>query len=336
MPEIIEVTSAGDPAFEAFYTVPDRVYPDDPAWAPDSEENTDWALAESTSGRLPMRAFVAVLDDVPVARAAAFTPAGEVGWVGLFECIAGHEVVGRQVLDACESFLSEKGYSTVQAPRSDPLTSGLQISGFDLPQTLFTTHHPAHYLDVFSSAGYRISARMVAPIMTRDRAPEFTFELSNVVIRPAELERLDQELASFHQLQGAVFSGRPGYVSRDSADTLRLVERLLPYLDEELIIVAESDGEVVGSLICLPDGWQSPDRNQIDRARILSIGVLPGWERRGVGMAMGSSLMTALLRKGYQSVEGVWVLEHNEAPQELAQHFGAKPGRRFALLEKQI
>lgn len=336
MLEIIEVTSAGDPAFGAFFSLPDRVYSDDPVWAPDSKENTDWAFAESASGRLPMGAFVAVLDDVPVARAAAFTPAGEVGWVGLFECIARHEVEGMRVLDACESFLSGKGYPTVQAPRSDPLTSGLQINGFDLPQILFTTHHPAHYVEIFLSAGYRISARMVAPIMTRDRAPEFTFELSDVVIRPVDLDRLDHELASFHRLQGAVFSGRPGYSPRETADTLRLVERLLPYLDEELIIVAESDGEVVGSLICLPDGWQSPDRNQIDRARILSIGVLPGWERRGVGMAMGSSLMTALLRKGFQSVEGVWVLENNEAPQQLAQHFGATPGRRFALLEKHI
>jgi ribosomal protein S18 acetylase RimI-like enzyme len=336
MLEIIEVTSAGDPTFAAFSSLPDRVYSDDPAWAPDSRENTDWAFAESASGRLPMRAFVVVLDDAPVARAAAFSLAGQIGWVGLFECVAGHEVAGKRVLDACESLLSGMGYATVQAPRSDPLTSGLQISGFDLPQTLFTTHHPAHYLDVFLSAGYRISTRMVAPIMTRDRAPKFTFELSDVVIRPVELDRLDHELASFHQLQGAVFSGRPGYAPRETADTLRLVQRLLPYLDEELIIVAESDGEVVGSLICLPDGWQSPDRNQIDRARILSIGVLPGWERRGVGMAMGSSLMTALLRKGFQSVEGVWVLENNEAPQELAQHFGATPGRRFALLEKHI
>lgn len=336
MLKILEAASAGDPAFAAFSSLPDRVYTDDPAWAPDSREATDWAFAQSASGRLGMRAFVAVLDDLPVARAAAFTPESEIGWVGLFECVAGHEVAGKRVLDACGSLLSGMGYSTVQAPKSDPLTSGLQISGFDLPQTLFTTHHPAHYVGIFLNAGYRISTRMVAPIMTRARAPEFTFELPDVVIRPVELDRLDHELASFHQLQGAVFSGRPGYTPRDSADTLRLVERLLPYLDEELIIVAEYDGQVVGSLICLPDGWQSPDRNQIDRARILSIGVLPGWERRGVGMAMGSSLMTALLRKGYQSVEGVWVLENNAAPQELAQHFGATPGRRFALLDKHI
>ena len=36
MLKILEADSAGDPAFAAFSSLPDRVYSDDPAWAPDS------------------------------------------------------------------------------------------------------------------------------------------------------------------------------------------------------------------------------------------------------------------------------------------------------------
>lgn len=99
-------------------------------------------------------------------------------------------------------------------------------------------------------------------------------------------------------------------------------------------MLAESGGEVIGGIICLPDGWQRSADGRVDRARIVSIGVRPGLERRRIGMAMGVHLMETLLRKGYQSVEGVWVRESNVAPQALAKRFGAERGRRFALLEK--
>ncbi|MDH5373681.1 MAG: GNAT family N-acetyltransferase [Acidimicrobiia bacterium] len=332
MLEVVEVAAANS----TFSEVANRIYAKSPVWAPGSAEAASWAFSEAAAERLEMHAVVAVADGVPAARAAAIAPPGDIGWIGLFECASDRPGSGPAVLEACESYLTRRGYTSVEGPRSDPLTAGLQIGGFDLPQTLFTTHNPPHYLDLFLDAGYRVATQMVAPIMTRERAPALAFEVPDVDVRQVDLNSLTRELASFHRLQGAVFSARPGYVPRSPADTGRLVNRLLPYLDEELVVVAESAGEVVGSLICLPDGWQSADRSRIDRARILSIGVLPGWERRGLGIAMGSFLMEALLRKGYQSVEGVWVLEYNTAPRELAERFGAITGRRFAMMQKRL
>ena len=69
-----------------------------------------------------------------------------------------------------------------------------------------------------------------------------------------------------------------------------------------------------------------------DRARLLTIGVAPGWRSRGVAVAMGRALTDVLLRKGYQTLEASWVLRDNTRPQALARALGARETRRFELL----
>jgi ribosomal protein S18 acetylase RimI-like enzyme len=116
-----------------------------------------------------------------------------------------------------------------------------------------------------------------------------------------------------------------------------MVESLLPIIDDELIIIAEdSQGESVGLLICLPDIYQAFKGQDIDRARIISIGVMPGWEKRGVGTVMGGHLMKNLLRKGYRTAEASWILETNMASQNLVKRFNATPGREFVLFKKPL
>lgn len=340
---IHEIPSLEDPRFADFAALPAAVHAADPVWASGSEEATLWAFQESVAGRAPLYAVVVLEDGRPVARAAAFAPVrgpgAPLGTIGLFTCLPDNGGAGLTALEACEAFLARQGVRTVQAPRSDPLTVGLQVGGFDLPHTLFTTHHLPHHLDVLLEGGYAVRRRLVAPLMTRANAPDPAganpaVGPPGVTVRHLDLSRLPRELAAFQDLHGAVFAGAPGGVARTPEDMGRLVGRILPYLDADLVVVAEHGGDVVGSLLCLPDAWQHASR--IDRARILSIAVLPGWERRGIGAAMGGFLMRVLLRKGYQSVEGVWVRELNLAPQVLASRFGAVPGRRFAIMEKAL
>lgn len=327
MTSILPVAGVGTPEHRAFVTLPHVARAGDPLWAPRSTEVADWAFE---ADQTPMRAFVAVDGGAPVARAAAFTAGEGLGTVGLFECLPGRGEVGRAVLEECVAHLRSRGVRRIAAPRSDPLTVGLQVGGFDLPQTLLTTHDPPFHLDVMLAAGFRVVRRMVAPLMTRAAAPRLRFPPPppGITIRPVDPTRLEAEVAALGHLHGAVFAGAPGRVDHDRR---MLVRRLLPYLDPDMVVVAEHAGTAVGSLLCFPDAWQA---GHVDRARILSIGVLPGWERRGLGLAMGSRLLNVLLDKGYQSVEGVWVREENAAPQALARAFGATPGRRFALLER--
>jgi GNAT superfamily N-acetyltransferase len=215
---------------------------------------------------------------------------------------------------------------------------GFLIKGFHLPQTVLTTHNPPYYPALFKSAGYAVKSKAVSLYFRRKNflPPKITIP----GIRTRELDRgnLVVEINHFNRLQNAIFSGRNGYLPRTPLEDEKLIASFLPFLDEELIIFAEdSAGQPVGILLCLPDIYQALKGEKITRVRILSIGLLPGWERKGIGKAMSYHLMQNLLRKTeYDEAEASWILSRNLPPQILALKFGARPGREFALLEKKL
>jgi ribosomal protein S18 acetylase RimI-like enzyme len=336
MLELVEVASREVAGFASFAETAREVHADDPLWVPASEEAVGWAFEESASGRTPLRAWVALQDGTPVARAAALAATGPVGWIGLFASLPGARREAVAVLEACCDALVGWGYGRVEAPRSDPLTIGLQVGGFDAPQTVFTPRHPASYLGHFEAAGFRVAQRMVAPVVTSDRLPVLPARVPGVRVRPIDLGRLDDDLAAFHALQRDVFGGLPGRATRSRAATRRLLDRVLPHMDPDLVLVAERAGAVVGSLLCLPDVWQTAEQDRIDRARIVSIAVRADQRRRGIGLAMAVRLATTLVAKGYRTCEGVWVDEDNRAPLALAERFGARIVRRFAVLAREL
>ncbi len=174
---------------------------------------------------------------------------------------------------------------------------------------------------------------MVSFEFTRRRVPTFRhLPRDGLTIRSPDPLRLDTELGRIETFQNDVFEARPGRVHRDRTASHSLAERMVPLLDLDLVVLAEdSGGTVVGVLICLPDHWQP---SPIDRARLVSIGVAPGWRGKRVAMAMGAVLVERLLAKGYQTLEGSWIMAGNTRPQVLARTLGGTPGRVFALLER--
>ena len=322
---------ADDDAVGAFRALPEAVYCDDPVWVPQSESAVTDALDRARQGETKVRVVAALADGEAVARVMAILDpgAGPEGWVGLFECRLGAEHAGVAALGEARRWLAGRGAATAVGPRVDALRAGLLIEGFDRPQTVFTAHNPAFYLPLFEAAGFAVTTRMYSFVFHRDRAPTFRRLPGDVVIRHPDPTRLDDELAAIEAFQGEVFAGR-GRVPRGGAASRRLMRQLLPVLDLDLVVLAEdAAGALAGVLVCVPDVWQEPP---LDRARLISVGVLPGWRGRRVAMSMGADLAATLIGKGYQTLEGSWVRHDNRRPQVLARALGAERGRVFALL----
>lgn len=339
---VLEVDTHAD--LEAgFRELPHLIYAESPVWAGASENVVSERFEDAREGLIQMAAFLALSGDQPVARAAAIMepaaagPEGRPeGWIGLFECSPGASEAGVAVLESCESWLSERGMGTVVAPRVDGLRAGLLIDGFDQPHSVFTAHNPPHYLAVYEAAGFAIRTRMLSFVFTRDRVPSFpALGPSGIGIRSPDPLDLSKEFARIHSFQETVFAGGSGHLRRDRQATERIAQRLLPVIDPDLVLMAErSDGSLVGFILCLPDVWQAS--RPIDRARLVSVGVVPGLRGRGIAMAMGAELARRLLARDYRTLEGSWVLESNRRPQVLARRLGSRPGRTFALLAKRI
>lgn len=327
---------------DAFRALPGVVYRSDAVWSPRSESAIDDCLEDAASGAVALRAVVAGEAGHPRARAMAVLDRGASsigpleGWVGLFECVPGWEGAGVEVLLTCENWLRQHGVARLVAPRVDALRSGLLMDGFDLPHTIFTAHNPAFYAGVFADAGYSVHSRMYGYTYSRDRVPSLPqVRPDGITVRHPDLTRPEEELERLEPLQAEVFGGVVGHVTRDRAGSGRLLRRLLPIMDPDLVEIAEDEsGQVVGLLICLPDVWQH--ERPIDRARWISVAVAPAWRRRGVGIAMGLDVLGQLLSKGYQTLDGSWVREDNERAHSLVALLGGRRGRSFALLVKEL
>lgn len=328
---------------EAFLETARRVYANDPTWVPESDRAfLQRYKAWQHNDNIIIQPFVALENEQPAARGCAILNKGSVdedgrpvGWIGFFETLEKHRDAGCAVLKECENFLRAAGAESVLAPKVDNLLVGLLVSGFDQPQTILTNYNPPYYLKVFQKAGYRVSATMRTFNYTRDAAKRPKVKLSGFTTRELNLNRLPDELVIFNRLQNTIFAGINNYASRSLEQDQEMVQSLLPFIDSELIIIAEdTSGEPVGLLICLPDIYQSFKDSEITRARLISIGVVPGWKTHGVGALMGAHLARNLLKKGYQALEASWILSDNLPPQNLAKRFNAGSGKEFVLLEK--
>lgn len=348
--EVIDAGPFALPNHGMFGAVATAVYKDDPVWASASETGfaSHWA-AEHEHPTGVFRPLVALKEGRPVARAVAIAKHGATGadgrpqgYVGYFECVADHTEAGVPVLASCEKILRDVGVRSIQAPKADNQLFGCQVDGFDLPHLCLTPHNPPYYRALFESAGYIVKQHICTFRFARD-APisEFDHQLAQARgtrVRSFDPQRLDDEIAVFHQLQAQIFADRPGYVPRTLDEDRALIKRLLPVIDPDLIIIAEDpSGRAVGILVCVPDFYQALAGQTVDRARIITIGVLPGHGRQGIATLMGERLRTNLMEsQRFVYVEASLVLAQNFAPQNLAQRFGAHLGRQFVILEKGI
>ena len=94
-------------------------------------------------------------------------------------------------------------------------------------------------------------------------------------------------------------SGTAPTMTDDPASVRALVAH-----DPEALILAEEDGEIVGTLIAGFDGW---------RANLYRLVVLPGARRRGVAGALVSEAERRLKLRGAPRANALVVLDHPHA-----------------------
>lgn len=344
--EIIEISELTEERkINLFLNVAVQVYKDDPVWVPESAQTfLQRFKVWKTDRKARMWPVLALKNNSPVARGAAILAEGAIdkdgtlqGFIGFFEVLRENWDGAENIFRRCEDILRTAGAKSILAPKVDNLLVGLQRNRFNLPQTVLTNHNPPYYLDIFIKSGYEVKSTLHTFNFIKETVKRNEVKLPGFITREFDRNQLSREVKIFNRLQNSIFTGTNQYLSRTLQEDQEMVQSFLPFLDDELVIIAEDGkGEVIGLLICLPDLYQALKGNKINRARIVSIGVLPGWKTKGIGAMMGSHLMRNLLRKGYQTAEASWILESNIPPHNLVNRFRADFGKQYVLLGKKL
>jgi GNAT superfamily N-acetyltransferase len=135
-----------------------------------------------------------------------------------------------------------------------------------------------------------------------------------------------------------------------------LAQRLKPLLVEGLVWLAESSGQPAGLLLAIPDvnevlgplrgellrpallralpvllGWRRPRR-----FRLVALGVSSPYRRRGIEGMMFAETLAAARRLGFERCEASWILEDNQAVQQMVAVFEGVEVQRYRLYGREI
>lgn len=359
----------------AFLDVPGEVYRHDPAWIPPLRLERRLHLSRRNPyfrhGR--WQAWVAFRQGRPVGRISAQVDArvrrlhGEdLGHFGFLEAVDDPAVFQR-LLGAAEEWLRARGTARIQGPFNFSINQecGLLVEGFEHPPMIMMAHGRPHYGPRLEELGYepvrdllayRIRGDFDHPPPMRRLVERYR---DRIRVRPLRGDRLDEELELMRGVFNDAWAENWGFVPFSEAEFADLGKQLHLFVDDELVRIAELDGEAAAFIVALPNlneairdlegrllplGWAKLlwrlYGGRIRSARIPLVGVRRRHQRSPLGAALALSLVASLqepgLERGIRDVELSWILEENVGMRSILDILGARPYKRYRIFEKAL
>lgn len=354
----------------AFLRFPERLYRYDPHWVAPllrdqrallSPANPFFAHAEASlflarrNGDIVGR-VVTIVDHRHLERW------GErVGFFGFFESLLDSEVAGA-LLGATRAWLRARGIAILRGPVSLSTNHecGLLVEGFGRPPRLLMPYNPPYYSALLEGAGLsRVKDLLSYDADLPEAFPEGVAVVARVAeARGARVRALDpaalrEEAKVIQGLYNGAWSENWGFVPMSKAEAVFMVDRLRPLLVPELVLIAECGSRPVGFALSLPDynpalrllrGRATPwgilrflrRRRSLDEIRVLALGVIPGYRRRGIDALLLRATFEAARRRGYRRAELSWILEDNALVRRAIERLGARVVKRYRLYEAPV
>ena len=261
---------------KAFVELPYRLYASNPNWVPPlksevygllSPAKNPWFehgeaqlfLAEA-DGRVTGR-ISAHIDQLALAQPAEQGMGPGTGMWGFLE--AEDERTAMALLATAEDWLRAKGMTKSIGPFSFSYWDevGLLVEGFDHPPTVMMAFNAAAYQGWVEQAGYRGVQDLYTYALVIDQGfPELTNRIvasgernGRIKIRRVDKRRFDTEAAIIIGILNDAWSDNWGFVPFTDAEIAYAGKKLKPLVFDDLIRIAEVDGEAVAFLMTIPD-----------------------------------------------------------------------------------
>jgi GNAT superfamily N-acetyltransferase len=253
------------------------------------------------------------------------------------------------------------GREAIRGPANPSMNHsvGLLIDAFVSDPFVMMPYNPPEYPRYVEAAGYRKVKDLYAWIFERGWEVKKIGRLAervrkrhdDLVIRPVDMKRWDEELERFRDLYNRSWTRNWGFVRYTDAEFDHLAREFKMILDPKLVALAEVDGELAGITVLLPDANQVFKRMRgrllpfgifhflrrsriIDQVRLPILGVAAEHRNKGFELAMIYELYGRTLAKGYKRCEASWTLEDNRAMNHMIEAGGAKHYKTYRVYQK--
>jgi GNAT superfamily N-acetyltransferase len=150
----------------------------------------------------------------------------------------------------------------------------------------------AHYVSALNSDLTRNDRRLPRVAERMDHL--------GVRIRAARLPDLPADLVRIYQLSRIAFARNFLYTELPQAAYLAQYEKILPYIQPDLLLLAERGSELVGFTFAIPDLAQPARGQSIDTFLLKTIAILPDPAFAGLGALMAARVQQQGHRMGFR------------------------------------
>ncbi len=362
---------------ERFVRLPWSIYRDDPAWTPPLLMERRKYINPRKHPFYEFGSAVLLLatqDGRDVGRIMASDdphflnqqPGINAGFFGLFES-TDNSAVTAALLNAARCWLRERGRTELWGPidYSTNYACGLLVDGFDTPPRLSMNHNPPYYERLLLGEGLMKLKDLYAwwmepnPEIERWRPRvEKLAQRSRVTLRPLDPKRSREEIMLCKQIYHEAWKDNWAFVPMTDAEYLDMAKEIVAYGKPELLLLAEIDGQPVGFSMSMPDlneamiplngrifNWGLPlgyikfmkALRKVRAARMLILGVLPEFRRRGIAeLLILRTFDVGMNQLGYTGAELSWTLEDNDLINRTIEAVGGKRYKTYRIYQQEI
>jgi len=288
--------------------------------------------------------------------------AEQVGFFGFFDCPDDYEIAST-LLKVAMITLKQEGMEKMRGPMnfSTNHECGMLIEGFDSPPTVMMTYNQPYLPRLTEKFGLKKAMDLLAFKLTADtpiserilKVVKRRAERSKVTMRSLNMKNFDGEVRRINDVYNKAWEMNWGFVPMSEDEFFYTAKNLRQVVDPDLVFICEFENKPVAFCMALPDInqalihlkgkllpfgifkllWHTKIRNKINGARIITIGVVPQFQKRGLEMMMYAACYNKGVEKGYKWAELSWVLETNELMCRAIEEMGAKLYKRYRIVE---
>ena len=271
---------------------------------------------------------------------------------------------------AAEDWLRSQGMHRALGPLSISIWDepGLLVEGFDTPPTIMLGHNSPLYRAWIEAEGYRPVKKLInyaveiidgfPPLVNRIVAAGERNE--RIRIRRVDKSKFDAEAKLIMGILNDAWSDNWGFVPLTDGEIAHVGKKLKDIVFEDLIRVAEVDGEAVAFMIVLPDlnelligmdgslfpfnwarllWWLRKPKSK--RLRVPLMGVVKKLQNSRMASTLAFMMIEYIRRDGvakYGAEQGDigWVLDDNQGMNAVADAINATVNRVYQLYDKPL
>jgi GNAT superfamily N-acetyltransferase len=286
----------------------------------------------------------------------------KVGFFGFFECVP-EQAVANALFDAAQQFLHAHGMEAMRGPANPSVNDeyGVLVDGFQSSSVVLMPYNPPYYSALMERYGFQKAKDLYAYLLDQEtvytdklvRASARVIQRNHLTFRSLNMHDFAHEVQRIKTVYNAAWHENWGAVAMTDAEFDALTTDLKKIVDPELVILAEAHGQTIGFALSLPDINQALKYNkrggllggvwhlytkkaQINRCRILVLGVLPAYQKTGAAGVLFFETARRAKRLGYRYGEASWILEDNVMMNRAAEIMRGHKYKTYRIYQKAI